>query len=401
MTSTARLALDGGTPVRERPWPAWPPPLDERQRRLLLEVAESGHWGATQGPYCEEFAARFASRCAAGHAVPLGNGTLALFVALKAAGVAPGDEVIVPAYTFVACATSVVLAGAVPVVVDVDPVHLHLDAAAVGAALGPRTTAVMPVHLAGSPVDLDPLLDLARRHHLAVVEDCAQAHGASYRGRPVGGLGDAGTFSFQSSKAMTAGEGGLVTCQSPELYERIWSLCNVGRRRGGGWYEHPELGWNLRLTELQAALLLPWLDRLDAEIDRREAFAAALTARLAESGLPVSVVPSPPGTTRDSRHLLMLRFAEPLDAERGEFVIAAAAAEGLPMSRGYPPLGSLPGVSNGPVRAADCPSAEAAHRQVFWLAQPILMADAAEARDVVAVLAKVVDGLPGADAARR
>ena len=384
------LAIDGGTPVRDRPWPAWPPPLDADQRRLLLEVVDSGRWGATQGPYTDEFAGRFADACGAPHGVALGNGTLALFVALRALGVGPGDEVIVPAYTFVACATSVLLAGAVPVVVDVDPTHLHLDVAAVRAAIGPRTAAVMPVHLAGSPVDLDPLLALAARHGLAVVEDCAQAHGATYRGRPVGGLGDAGTFSFQSSKAMTAGEGGLVTCRRSDVYERVWSLCNVGRRRGGAWYEHPEVGWNLRLTELQAALLLPWLDRLGPELDRREAFARAVSVGLRQAGLPVAVVPAPPGTTRDSRHLLMLRVGEPLDADRGRRLIAAAAAEGLPLGRGYPPLGTVPAVATGPARVTDCPGAGAAARQVFWVEQRVLMAAPEEARDVVDILGKVL-----------
>lgn len=394
MTSgTETLAMDGGTPVRNRPWPAWPPPLDPEQRRLLLEVADSGLWGATQGELCEQLAQRYARRSAAGYGVPLGNGTLALFVALKALGVEPGDEVIVPSYTFVACASSVLLAGAVPVVADVDSEHLHLDLAAVRAATTPRTAAIMPVHLAGSPADLDPLLDFAAERGLAVVEDCAQAHGATYRGRPVGGLGDAGTVSFQSSKAMTAGEGGLVLCRSAEVFERAWSLCNVGRRRGGAWYEHPEVGWNLRLTELQAALLLPWLDRLDAELDRRNAFAAAVGDGLRAAGLPVSLVPQPPGTTRDTRHLLMLRFTEPLTAADGEFVIAAAAAEGLPLARGYPPLGTLPAVANSSARVLEAPGAQTAARQVFWLTQSVLMADPAEAADVVAALGRACRAL--------
>lgn len=388
------LARDGGTPVRDRPWPAWPPPLDEAQRELLLRVADSGRWGATQGPYCDELAKRFADRCAAPHAAPLANGTLALFVALRALGVGPGDEVVVPAYTFVACATSVLLAGAVPVVVDVDPEHLHLDPAAVAAAITPRTRAVMPVHLAGSPADLEPLTALARRHGLAVVEDCAQAHGASYRDRPVGGLGDAGTFSFQSSKAMTAGEGGLVVCQDPEVYQRVWSLCNVGRRQGGAWYEHPSVGWNLRLTELQAVLLLPWLDRLDAEIDRREAFAARVTGLLAEAAVGASVVPPPPGTTRDSRHLLMIRIERPLSDRDAAFVSAACAAEGVPVDSGYPALGTLPAVRDSGARVTDCPHATVAARQVFWLRQSVLMADPADAGDVVAALAKVLAALP-------
>lgn len=390
MMAARSLAVEGGTPVRTRPWPSWPPPLDEAQRRLLREVAESGLWGATQGPYCAQLAERFAERCDARYGVPLGNGTLALFVALRALGVRAGDEVIVPAYTFVACATSVLLAGATPVVVDVDPDHLHLAPAAAAAAIGPRTAALMPVHLAGSPAEMGQLTDLANRHGLAIVEDCAQAHGASYERRPVGGLGDVGIFSFQASKAMTAGEGGLAVCQGPETYARVWSLCNVGRRQGGEWYEHPEVGWNLRLTELQAALLLPWLDRLDAEIDRRAAFSTRLAVLLAEADLGVRIVPQPAGTTRDSRHLLMLRVDRPLTDSEAASVVSAAAAEGVPLDRGYPPLGTVPAVTGAGARVEDCPGADAASRQVFWLRQQMLMAEPDEAADVVAMLAKVL-----------
>ncbi|MGH3372191.1 MAG: DegT/DnrJ/EryC1/StrS family aminotransferase, partial [Nocardioidaceae bacterium] len=276
------LAIHGGTPVRTAPWPSWPPPLDPAQRKLVTEVLESGRWGATQGDVCAELAAAFASRCEVGYGVAVSNATLGLFAALKGLGVGPGDEVIVPAYTFVASATAVLLAGATPVIVDVDRVDLHLSPEAVEAALTHRTAAVMPVHLAGSPAAMDRITAIAERHSLAVVEDCAQAHGASYDGRPVGGLGDAGVFSFQASKAMTAGEGGVIVCRDEAVRGAIWSVCNVGRRLGGEWYGHPALGWNLRLTEIQAALVLPWLDRLDDEIDRRNTFCDAVARELTD-----------------------------------------------------------------------------------------------------------------------
>lgn len=203
------LALDGGTPVRTDPWPAWPPPLDPAQRDLVTKILDSGLWGATQGGgACESLTAAFARLSGVGHGVAVANATLGLFAALRGLGVKPGDEVIVPAYTFVASATSVLLAGAVPVIVDVDPADLHLSAAAVEAAITPRTAAIMPVHLAGSPADMDDLNAVAARHGLVVVEDAAQAHGATYKGRPIGGLGDAGVYSFQASKAMTAGRAG-------------------------------------------------------------------------------------------------------------------------------------------------------------------------------------------------
>jgi dTDP-4-amino-4,6-dideoxygalactose transaminase len=381
-----KLAIDGGTPVRAEPWPSWPPPLSGEQRELVGQVLESGLWGATQGTLCEELAARFAGGAGAGHGVTVANGTLGLFAALRGLGVGPGDEVIVPAYTFVASATAVLLAGAVPVIVDVDPLDLHLSPEAAGAAITGRTAAIMPVHLAGSPAAMDPLTALAVRHGLAVVEDAAQAHGAAYRGRPVGGIGDAGVFSFQASKAMTAGEGGLIVCRDEAVHGAIWSVCNVGRRLGGEWYGHPEVGWNLRMTEIQAALLLPWLDRLGDEIERRDSFCAALDL----DGLPASVVPPPEGTTLDSRHLLMIRIEVPVDRGR---LLAAMAAEGVPVDGGYPALGAMPALTRAGARATDCPAAEAAAREVVWVRQPMLMDDAARASDVSEALAKVLGAI--------
>ncbi|TXK39655.1 DegT/DnrJ/EryC1/StrS aminotransferase family protein [Nonomuraea sp. C10] len=380
------LAIHGGSPVRTDPWPAWPPPLDPRQRELVMDVLESGRWGATQGgSVVTDLVAAFARAARVPYGVAAGNATLGLFAALKGLGVGRGDEVIVPAYTFVASATAVLLAGAVPVIADVDPAHLHLSPDAVRDALTPRTAAVMPVHLAGSPADMDPITDLAARHGLVVVEDAAQAHGAAYKDRPVGGLGDAGVFSFQSSKAMTAGEGGLVVCRDESAYEAIWSVCNVGRRPGGQWYGHPSVGWNLRLTEIQAALLLPWLDRLDDELARRAAFCAALERELA--GLPVTMLGPPPGTTRDSRHLVMLRIGTPV--ERG-FLLSAMAAEGVPLDAGYPPLGTMAALAAEGARTGPCPAADEAAAGVVWVRQAMLMDDPARAADIAEALAKVL-----------
>lgn len=381
------LAIDGGAPVRRDPWPDWPPPADDAQRALLAKVLDSGRWASTAGPYCDELAAAFAARHGAANGVPLANGTLALFVALRAAGVGPGDEVIVPAYTFVACATSVLLLGAVPVVADVDPAHLHLSAATVEPALSPRTRAIMAVHLAGSPAPMTELRALAEDRGIVVVEDAAQAHGAAYRGRPIGGLGAASTFSFQSSKAMTAGEGGLILTDDDEIAARAWAACNVGRARGGAWYHHAEIGWNLRMTELQAALLLPWLDRLDDEIAVRGAFVAAVDAGLREAAIPVEVVPEPDGTTTNTHHLLMLRCTEATPGR--SWIIAALEAEGVPVDAGYPPLASTPALTSQ-VRALPAPGAEAAAASVLWLRQPQLMSSAERAGDVVNALRKVL-----------
>nr|WP_201761558.1 DegT/DnrJ/EryC1/StrS family aminotransferase [Nonomuraea sp. K271] len=354
---------------------------------MVTEVLESGLWGATQGgSVVADLTAAFARRSGVRHGVAVANATLGLFAALRGLGVGKGDEVIVPAYTFVASATAVLLAGATPVIADVDPVDLHLSPDAVRAALTGRTAALMPVHLAGSPAAMDALNDLATRHGLAVVEDAAQAHGATYKDRPVGGLGDAGVYSFQASKAMTAGEGGLIVCRDESAYERVWSVCNLGRALGGQWYGHPSVGWNLRLTELQAAVLLPWLDRLDDEIDRRNTFCAALGRELA--AVPgVAVVPATEGTTRDSRHLLMLRLDAGVDRA---FLLEAMAAEGVPLDAGYPPLGTMSALTGEGARVESCPVTADAAGTVVWVRQSMLMEDPAAAADIAQAFAKVL-----------
>ena len=196
---------------------------------------------------------------------------MGLSVALKAIGVGPGDEVLVPPYTFIATASAALMIGAIPVFVDVDPETLLIDPALIDAAVTPRTKAIVPVHHGGSPADMDGVMAAARRHGLRVVEDAAQAHGAAWRGRPVGAIGDIGVFSFQSSKPVNAGEGGMMTTDDDELDELLWSYRNVGRRRGGEWYEHVRLGWNLRMTEFQAAVLLGQLQRMPEQQAQRTA----------------------------------------------------------------------------------------------------------------------------------
>jgi dTDP-4-amino-4,6-dideoxygalactose transaminase len=379
-----RLALDGGTPVHTSGWPAWPPPATPEQRALLLEVLDGGAWGATAGTRVAEFATAFAASVGAEHGVCVVNGTVGLFLALRALGVGPGDEVIVPAYTFVASATSVVLAGARPVLADVTPDTLHLDPAAVERAITPRTRAIMPVHLAGAPADTEGL----QAFGIPLVEDAAQAHGAARHGRPAGSLGAVACFSFQSSKAMTAGEGGIVVTGAREVYERLWSLHNVGRRLGGGWYEHPEIGWNLRMTEFQAAVLTPQLSLLDGQVAARERAAAYLAGELAAVG-GLSLLPGPEGTTRHGRHLGVVRYvpAEFGGRSKADFV-AAMAAEGVPLDAGYRSL-SREAALRPYVGEASCPVAETAEDSVVWIRQNLLMADEDALADIVSAAAKV------------
>ncbi|AUH42372.1 DegT/DnrJ/EryC1/StrS family aminotransferase [Streptomyces sp. CMB-StM0423] len=369
------------SPVRTAPWPEWPPPATDEQRKALLAVLDSGRWGATNGPEVEEFAAAFATMTGAPYAVCTVNNTVGLFLALRAVGVGPGDEVIVPAYTFVASASAVVLAGAVPVFADVDPDTLLVDPEAVAALVGPRTRAVMTVHISGAIAD-------AGTPGVPVVEDAAQAHGAVRGGRAAGTLGDAGCFSFQASKAMTAGEGGVIVTGDRATYERLWSLHNVGRRLDGGWYEHPALGWNLRMTGFQAAVLRPQLARLPAQIDRRTRSAAVLAAALADvEGL--SVRPAPPDTERHTWHLALLRYdAAAFGGRTKDEFIAAMAAEGIPLDAGYRALSVEPSLAG---YARPCPVAEGEAEATVWVRQHLLMADDDAMGDIARAARKVRD----------
>src|SRR5512133_1359934 len=220
---TSSLALFGGPKTRTAPFPSWPI-FGAAEEERLLRALRSGKWGKLHGPEVAEFERRFAAMHGARHGIGVVNGTVSLRLALMAAGIRGEDEVIVPSYTFLATATAVVEANAVPVFADIDLATFNLDPAAVAAAITPRTRAIIPVHMGGQPADLERLMALARRHDLTVIEDAAHAHGAICRGRPAGSIGDMGSFSFQSSKNLTCGEGGILITSDDRLAETCRSL---------------------------------------------------------------------------------------------------------------------------------------------------------------------------------
>lgn len=396
-----RLAVDGGVAVRSRPYPRWPPPASTEQERLVLEVLRSGSWGATQGRLVEQLAARLAGVHGARHGLCLANGTLALAVGLRALGVRPGDEVIVPAYTFIATATAAILMGAIPVFADIDPATLLIDPGSVESLVTSRTRAIVPVHLAGCPADMSRLVDLGRRHGIPILEDAAQAHAARCDGRAVGAIGDLGAFSFQTSKNLSAGEGGALVTNDEELFVRAWSLHNVGRVPGGEWYQHEGVGWNLRLTEFQAAVLLPQLDLLPELIQRRERAAAYLARRIAaevEGAVPAS---RPPWATTHAWHLFVLRYdASAFGGRSRDDTVRALAAEGIPCDEGYISLDAIPALaaeiaSQGTTRTppAPCPASRAAaDGAVMWIRQQVLLGDDDDLEDVVRALVKIQRG---------
>jgi dTDP-4-amino-4,6-dideoxygalactose transaminase len=283
--------------------------VEEPELKAELDAAYQRVMASRQlilGPELAAFEAEFATYCGVGHAIGVGNGLDALVLALRAAGVSPGDEVIVPSHTFAATWLAVTQLGARPVPVEPDPGTYTITADAVRAALTPRTTAVVPVSLYGHPVDIDPILALAADRGLFVLEDAAQSHGAEYRGRRTGGLAHATAFSFYPTKNLGAlGDGGAVTTSDAVLAERIRKLRNYGSVRK---YEHELAGVNSRLDELQAAFLRAKLPRLDAANAARRTHAAAYSAALAE--IPGVTTPAAAAWARHVHHLYVIRCAD-------------------------------------------------------------------------------------------
>mgnify|MGYP000845345629 FL=1 len=259
--------------------PVCEPLLAGNEAAYVSDCVTSG-WISSAGDYLARFEQGMAALCQVGHGVACANGTAALHLACAALGLGPGDEVICPAFSIISTANSIVQTGATPVLVDVEPDTLCLDPALTAQAVTPRTRAIMPVHMYGHPAEMDPLMDLARQHGLAVIEDAAQVHGGGYKGRPLGGIGQMGCFSFFANKLITTGEGGMVVSDDPELAQKLRRLRNLAH--GPKRFEHHELGFNYRLTNLQAALGLAQLERLEATKARKAAIGDRYNHNLAD-----------------------------------------------------------------------------------------------------------------------
>lgn len=337
MSPLGKLAINGGAKVRTEPFPTWPI-WDESDCEAVAEVVRSGQWWAMGGTKVKQFQEEFAAYCGCKHGVCVPTGTIGLMVALKAVGVGCGDEVIVTPYTFIASASATVQVNAVNVFVDIDPTTYNIDPARIEAAITDNTKAIMVVHIAGRPADMDAIMEIARRRNLKVVEDCAQAHGAEWRGQRLGSFGDAGVFSFMASKNLTCGEGGIVVTNNDEVGDKAWSIHNVGRVKEGGWYEHPVMGSNYRMTEFQGAVLLNQFKKLHAETLRRNENANHLTDRLIKID-GITPLARDERITMHGRHLYIMRYlsGESTGAPRERF-IEALRAEGIFCNPGYLPL---------------------------------------------------------------
>lgn len=258
------------------------PLLDGNEKQYLQTCIDTG-WISSEGPFVSQFEERMAARVQRKHGIAVCNGTAALDAAVEALGIGHGDEVILPTFTIISCIGQIIRAGAKPVLVDSDPLTWNMDVSQVEAKITARTKAIMVVHIYGLPVDLDPLLDIARRHGLKVIEDAAEMHGQDYRGQPCGSFGDLSTFSFYPNKHVTTGEGGMIVTNDDRLADDcrgLRNLCFQPKKR----FVHERLGWNLRMTNLQAALGLAQLERLDLFVARKRRMGRRYRERLA--GLP-------------------------------------------------------------------------------------------------------------------
>lgn len=404
MTFPQKLVSQGGAPVRTKPWPEWPV-WSEDDAQAVADVVRSGQWFAGTGTRCRDFADQWARLHDARYAVPCTNGTHALEIALRATGLKAGDEVITTPYTFIATGAACVQINAVPIFADVDPATFNLDPAAVEAAVTERTRAIIAVHIAGNPADMDALGEIARRKNLILIEDAAQSHLAEWRERKVGAIGHVGTFSFQASKNLNAGEGGVVTTDDEETYEQAWSLVNCGRVREGGWYEHRMLSGNFRLTELQAALLLSQIRGLPEQTRIRNENALFLAGALAE-------IEGIQPLTRDARvtchayHKFIFRYRSAAfgDLPRTEF-LKALQAEGIPCHPGYEPMyrspafkintATHPFASGIDYSQLHLPGVEQACAEAVWLDQRMLLADRSDMNDIVAAIRKIQAAVRG------
>jgi len=401
-----KLAVAGGKPVRTKPFPVKWPVTGKEERQNLLNVFDSGKWW--YGEKVAEFEKKYAAFHNAKYGVSCSNGTVAIEIALLACGIGAGDEVIVPPYTFMATASAVLKVNAIPVFADIDLNTGNLDPKAAEKAITSKTKAIMPVHIAGLPADMDAFKALARKYKLRLIEDACHSWGSQWKGKGTGAIGDCGVFSFQMSKNITAGEGGILLTDNEEIADTARSYSNCGRGKGKAFYEHYLLGSNLRMTELQAAILLGQLTRLKEQTLKRQKNAALLDKGL--KNIPgIALLKNDPRVTRRSYHLYIFRFVtEKWGGVSRETFLKALQAEGIPSYGGYPiPLYKNPlfqksgkGPRYCPISCpyygkkidytrVSCPNAEQICREACWIKQSDLLAEQSDMQDIIAAVAKV------------
>lgn len=400
-----KLALFGGDPIRKTPYHTWPI-HNSSDERAILDVLRSGKWGRHLGTYTDAFEAEFSNYQGSRFGVATMNGSVALRIALLASGIQAGDEVILPAYTFISTASSVIEVNAIPVFCDIDQDTYCLSPDSIAEAITHRTHAIIPVHFAGQSAQMDSIIQIALQHNLVIIEDAAHAHGAEYKGKRLGSIGDFGCFSFQASKNLTAGEGGIILTDD-DRYERLCrALHTCGRYPEGGWYEHSLPGGNYRMTEFQAALLLTQLGRLEEQTKRRNCNGLYLNERL--SHIPgIRPLTRSLGETIHAYHLYIFRYkAADFAGLPREHFLSALTAEGIPNSTGYriplyrqrlfqecnfgPYTGYRYTQTNLDYGDISCPESErACYEEACWLPQNLLLGTKDDMDDIVAAIEKI------------
>jgi perosamine synthetase len=401
-------AILGGKPVRTAAFPSWPV-MDQTEDKAWMEVLHSGKWFRGYGQQVNQFEEAWAKLNGAGHCVATANGTSSLLAALEALGVGPGDEVIVPPYTFIATLNVVLLQFALPIFVDTDPESFQIDAKKIEAAITERTKAIVPVHIGGSPADLDTILAIGAKHKLPVIEDACQAHLGQWRGRNLGSLGTAGCFSFQASKNLNSGEGGAILTSDPELAQKCYAFHNNCRGRNIAGYNFQYMGRrgaNLRMTEFQAALLMAQMTRVEEQTRIRNENATYLTGLLKQiPGIkPASLYE---GCTRSAYHLYMFRYeAEQFNGLPRSKFLRALEAEGIPCSSGYSPLNKEPflkaQLASGVYRKlfpaevmsaweerTRCPANDKLCQEAVWFMQTMLLGPRSDMDHIAAAITKI------------
>lgn len=400
-----KLAILGGPKTRTAPLPSWPI-LGDVEEQELLKVLHSKRWNRLGGSEVDRFEKTWAQRLSARHCVATSSGTSALVTALNALDIGPGDEVIVPPYTFVATINTVFLQHALPVFVDTDRATSQIDATKIEAAITKRTRAILPVHLGGSVANMDAILAVAKKHNLPVLEDACQAHLAEWRGQKVGTLGALGCFSFQGSKHLNSGEGGAIMTNDDKLAEISRSFQNQGRAEPNSGFQYARNGDNRRLTEFQGAILMAQLTRLEEQAQTREQNATYLRQLLSE--IP-GITPAKmyDGVTRNAYHIFMMRYdgAHFSGLPRERF-IKALQAEGIPCSGGYGPLNKEPFLKTTlqsrafryiyPAKLVaaweqrnHCPENDKLCQEALWFGNLILLGTKQEMEQIAAAIRKI------------
>ena len=399
----SELGLLGGKKAKTKAFPLWPH-YDNKEVQALKEVLESRVWWRTPGTKTLEFEQAFAQFHGARHGIAVTNGTAALEDTMAALGITAGDEVIVPNFTFVATASAVLFVNALPVLVDVDPETYCIDPDLAEAAITPRTKAMIAVHMGGHPANLDRLKKICTRHKIALIEDSSHAHASEWRGQRIGTFGTAGTFSFQSSKLITAGEGGMIISNSNKFEVHARSVHDCGRMPGKWFYSHFIYGSNYRLSEWQGAVLNVQLSRLDEQTKTRHQNARLLDRLLSEiPGITPQKLDE--RCTRNGQYAYIFHFNKKKFAGIStDRFIEAMNAEGIPNQASYPPLHALDMFRNGKYRKRlsgkqatgkhaflkqKFPVTEKAAWETVWIPQPALLGDEEDMHEIAAASRKI------------